>query len=358
LLALLIAFVLPQLLSWVDVKWKCLFWVCGRCPKNPTKFGNSAGFGRKLQSPSFNSRDFRSRRTWCLPNVVVDQRGDPDVVVDQCKDPKTAEGELCGEPQAANSNIGPAWVPEAASRPALQQAHTEQQQFQAVPETAHTVSANTQRIFHIPGHVHAEMLRLRLDLSGLRGAYDWFWMPVHPTTGLSKGEAFINLVHPFFVSMLQSALAELPYWGKVETAAAVAAPPAAAVAAPPVRPVTRHIIKQRALEAPQVAQADDKFSMTKEIHGHLLKTKLCVFHAKGRCRRGTACGFAHSHAELKAPPDFCKTKPCYDFHRGQCGLANCKFAHGIEELRIRKVTEIPEQLPSCSSSTVTDCAVF
>ena len=76
----------------------------------------------------------------------------------------------------------------------------------------------------------------------------------------------------------------------------------------------------------------EKVRSIEENNSQLHKTKLCVFYAKGRCQRGTACAFAHSYAELQAPPDFSKTKPCYKFFRHQCDDANCKYAHGTEEI--------------------------
>jgi len=39
-----------------------------------------------------------------------------------------------------------------------------------------------------------------------------------------------------------------------------------------------------------------------------LKTKMCTFNMQGRCLRGSACAFAHNQDELKAKPDFSKTR--------------------------------------------------
>eukprot|EP00418_Pyrodinium_bahamense_P021995 CAMPEP_0179132166 /NCGR_PEP_ID=MMETSP0796-20121207/62807_1 /TAXON_ID=73915 /ORGANISM="Pyrodinium bahamense, Strain pbaha01" /LENGTH=290 /DNA_ID=CAMNT_0020831103 /DNA_START=125 /DNA_END=998 /DNA_ORIENTATION=+ len=63
------------------------------------------------------------------------------------------------------------------------------------------------------------------------------------------------------------------------------------------------------------------------------KTKLCDFHKEGRCKYGSACAFAHSAEELKEMPDLRKTRICRAFSRGDCSDANCKFAHGAQELR-------------------------
>ncbi|CAK0851625.1 unnamed protein product [Prorocentrum cordatum] len=65
----------------------------------------------------------------------------------------------------------------------------------------------------------------------------------------------------------------------------------------------------------------------------MTKTKMCDFHAQGKCTRGAQCSFAHSQEELQAMPDLRKTRICRAFTQGKCNDANCKFAHGTEELR-------------------------
>lgn len=65
------------------------------------------------------------------------------------------------------------------------------------------------------------------------------------------------------------------------------------------------------------------------------RTKLCKFYARGRCKRGLACTFAHSNEELETLPDFTKTQLCIDFFRGgQCQRGiTCRFAHSTQEIR-------------------------
>jgi len=65
----------------------------------------------------------------------------------------------------------------------------------------------------------------------------------------------------------------------------------------------------------------------------MTKTKMCDFHAQGRCTRGAQCSFAHSEEELKVMPDLRKTRICRAFTQGKCTDTDCKFAHGAEELR-------------------------
>lgn len=351
-LALLLGCVIHQLLrsKRPDVKWKYLSWTSGRCTKDLTLSGNSAGSDKKPQTPSKSNWVSFTGQIWCLADDSADKGDHAQIASKLCDGPQAAEHQQehhysrDNTPSEAVKAPLPQWLPlprgpmldagcklvsEVAARLAVQQVRTDQQQLKALSE-----AANTQRIRGIPGHVQASMLRQRLDLHGLKGAYDWFWMPVDPDTKLSKGEAFINLVHPFFVAMLQTALAEPPCWGEVQTAEGAAAPPPMTVA--------KQILKQRSSEAPQVTEV----TATQEPLDHLHKTKLCVFYAKGRCNRGTACSFAHSHAELQAPPDFFKTSFCYNFRRRQCNDANCKYAHGVEEIRNRKIMDIPEQIAS------------
>jgi len=76
------------------------------------------------------------------------------------------------------------------------------------------------------------------------------------------------------------------------------------------------------------------------------KTKMCKFHARGRCARGKACSFAHGVDELLTAPNLHKTQLCADFARdGQCRRgARCKFAHGVGQLRplVSNRTQAPQ----------------
>lgn len=64
------------------------------------------------------------------------------------------------------------------------------------------------------------------------------------------------------------------------------------------------------------------------------KTRLCRFHAKGKCSRGDDCVFAHGNQNLQPSPNFYKTRFCVGFlQAGACRAdKDCKFAHGIEDL--------------------------
>jgi hypothetical protein len=197
------------------------------------------------------------------------------------------------------------------------------------------------RICSIPGYVKPVMMRTKLDAFGLRGAYDYFFMPIDPGTKQSKGEAFINLVHPVFISKLRASLAEPPLWGVLYSGPTV----------------------QTQKPSPQVGQgfeqkANDGHTMvhfdtadaTGEFHFH--KTKLCVFYAKNRCLLGTSCHFAHSYEELQAPPDLIKTRPCYNFYRNKCVDTQCRYAHGHHELRRKEVAEKDETRKATSLTTM------
>lgn len=64
------------------------------------------------------------------------------------------------------------------------------------------------------------------------------------------------------------------------------------------------------------------------------KTSMCKFHTVGKCKRGDACVFAHSEAELRDLPDFSRTRLCISLiETGSCNDPECKFAHASEELR-------------------------
>mmetsp|Transcript_5151 Transcript_5151/g.15224 ORF Transcript_5151/g.15224 Transcript_5151/m.15224 type:complete len:268 (+) Transcript_5151:70-873(+) len=72
------------------------------------------------------------------------------------------------------------------------------------------------------------------------------------------------------------------------------------------------------------------------VDRHLLdKTRMCKFFRDGKCQRGKACTFAHSTAELTAPPDLYRSQLCAEFaESGHCRYgATCRFAHGVEQLR-------------------------
>jgi hypothetical protein len=90
----------------------------------------------------------------------------------------------------------------------------------------------------------------------------------------------------------------------------------------------------------------------------LNRTKLCSFHAKGQCKHGNQCCFAHGEAELQEQPNLLKTRLCKDMQDGWCVRGTrCKFAHSIAELRPEPpmLLASSQQLPvgaSSSSSTV------
>jgi len=63
----------------------------------------------------------------------------------------------------------------------------------------------------------------------------------------------------------------------------------------------------------------------------LHRTKLCLFHRRGTCTRGSACTFAHDAACLNQRPDLCKTKLCRNLPN--CNDFECRFAHRRAEIR-------------------------
>ncbi|CAE7791331.1 Zfp36l3 [Symbiodinium sp. CCMP2592] len=74
----------------------------------------------------------------------------------------------------------------------------------------------------------------------------------------------------------------------------------------------------------------------------LKNTRMCKFAETGRCRRGQACNFAHSEADLRPQPDLYSTRLCAQFSAGGCRYGRrCRFAHGEAELR-PVINEVPE----------------
>jgi hypothetical protein len=64
------------------------------------------------------------------------------------------------------------------------------------------------------------------------------------------------------------------------------------------------------------------------------KTVLCRFHQNGKCKRGSACDFAHEEQDVRTKPELQRTKPCPKVANGQpCEDPNCPFAHVAGELR-------------------------
>ena len=66
------------------------------------------------------------------------------------------------------------------------------------------------------------------------------------------------------------------------------------------------------------------------------KSRLCVFHAAGRCSHGTACSFAHSAYELNDPKTvICPKMDQFGFCDDQLfqGVSACPFAHDPVQLK-------------------------
>eukprot|EP00448_Togula_jolla_P004146 CAMPEP_0170606336 /NCGR_PEP_ID=MMETSP0224-20130122/20459_1 /TAXON_ID=285029 /ORGANISM="Togula jolla, Strain CCCM 725" /LENGTH=283 /DNA_ID=CAMNT_0010931413 /DNA_START=79 /DNA_END=930 /DNA_ORIENTATION=+ len=103
------------------------------------------------------------------------------------------------------------------------------------------------------------------------------------------------------------------------------------------------------------AQVDTPFG----IDERFVKTKLCAFHAMGKCARGTKCTFAHASDDVHVPPDLFRTQACRDYlvHGGCRRGEACPYAHGSEDLRpvpLLVVDSVPKaSAPSEDSSVVT-----
>jgi hypothetical protein len=69
------------------------------------------------------------------------------------------------------------------------------------------------------------------------------------------------------------------------------------------------------------------------LHKQLRKTKFCMYHLQGACRFGSECAFAHSLSDMHSTPDLRKTQLCQAWVNGGCTDKNCNFAHSEYELR-------------------------
>eukprot|EP00930_Biecheleria_cincta_P051893 TRINITY_DN3710_c0_g1_i3.p1 TRINITY_DN3710_c0_g1~~TRINITY_DN3710_c0_g1_i3.p1 ORF type:complete len:422 (-),score=73.81 TRINITY_DN3710_c0_g1_i3:742-1923(-) len=64
------------------------------------------------------------------------------------------------------------------------------------------------------------------------------------------------------------------------------------------------------------------------------KTKMCKFFLTNACQRGSTCAYAHSEAEIRAPPNLRCTQLCPSAAAGTvCSNADCRFAHDAKELK-------------------------
>lgn len=76
------------------------------------------------------------------------------------------------------------------------------------------------------------------------------------------------------------------------------------------------------------------------------KTILCRYYPN--CSRCSGCLFAHTVAELRARPDFTKTRICAAYLEGACSLpaGECSYAHGAGDLRTTtRVRGVARPLP-------------
>jgi hypothetical protein len=84
--------------------------------------------------------------------------------------------------------------------------------------------------------------------------------------------------------------------------------------------------------------------------GMFFKTKLCQYHAKGKCTKGDACSFAHATDALRPLPDLSYTQICpMVVSSGKCTNIGCKYAHTREQLRkLSRGSE--ESTPTCEGT--------
>ena len=72
-------------------------------------------------------------------------------------------------------------------------------------------------------------------------------------------------------------------------------------------------------------------AFVKQVKPHVYKSRLCVFHAAGRCSHGDRCSFAHSPFELADG----KVLMCPQLETfGFCDEPDCPLAHSVTELKV------------------------
>eukprot|EP00928_Gymnodinium_smaydae_P097863 TRINITY_DN896_c0_g1_i12.p1 TRINITY_DN896_c0_g1~~TRINITY_DN896_c0_g1_i12.p1 ORF type:complete len:414 (-),score=70.33 TRINITY_DN896_c0_g1_i12:359-1540(-) len=91
-------------------------------------------------------------------------------------------------------------------------------------------------------------------------------------------------------------------------------------------------------------------SSTIGVQEEILKTRMCNFHAAGRCSKGRACTFAHHKSELRPKLNLFKSRPCAAYVRkGYCNEGDaCRFAHGANDLRVPLPEAEKPPIPSSS----------
>lgn len=84
-----------------------------------------------------------------------------------------------------------------------------------------------------------------------------------------------------------------------------------------------------------VVQSLSRGEGKKKISETYRSTQICKFYAAGTCKRKD-CKYAHGVQELRTPPNFWKSRLCESFLKtGTCEKGmNCNFAHGKEEMRL------------------------
>jgi hypothetical protein len=81
----------------------------------------------------------------------------------------------------------------------------------------------------------------------------------------------------------------------------------------------------------------------------LKKTKLCSRYFQGLCTDAD-CKFAHGYEELRGMDGLYKTGLCHGWQAGNCRFGkSCRFAHGAEELQ----TESPMAVPAVKQPMIT-----
>lgn len=218
----------------------------------------------------------------------------------------------------------------------------------------------------IPAHHSQETFQQLLDMWGLIGTYNYFFMPHDGSKAARLGgaSAVVNFIDPSFAELCQALFNQTPsegvarpargqglefcsaLWSQYKSEGTVHAPiylPTMAMDMAPEGPEGHAGTLDMA--------AAGKSKRSPQVREQFIKTRMCAFFKKKKCALGSACPFAHTKIELLPGPDLSKTKMCYNFSRHRCQDQECKFAHGYRELRATTAVLKTEFCPYWVSGT-------
>jgi hypothetical protein len=223
----------------------------------------------------------------------------------------------------------------------------------------HRSKITTLHISGLPATCSSDDFRQWLDNVGLYGLCDFFFMPRDDRSGQYSGHAYINFKNPETATkcclyllapqhhqqMPSLSVRPAQVQGREEIAELLGVHGEEALdeydydsaeypeECPEQNPSMPHGPPAHPDGSSSAAERD--VARQGQVGRKLIKTKMCIFYRKNKCKFGRKCPFSHRLEDLRAPPELAKTKLCTDFLRGRCTDAQrCRYAHGYSELRM------------------------